>query len=83
MLRNIAKIIAAADVPQAEVVSRFYPLQRANAKDVLDKLTKLFDKGAQPGGGPTAGPVSRPPMLPNGQPAPPGSIRDPRLGLRP
>ena len=32
MLRNIAKVIAAADVPPAEVVSRFYPLTRANAK---------------------------------------------------
>jgi len=46
-LRNIAKIIAAADVPPAEVVSRFYPLQRANAKDVVDKLTKLFERAAR------------------------------------
>jgi type II secretion system protein D len=76
MLRNIAKVIAAADVPPAEVVSRFFPLQRANAKDVVDKLTKLFDRGAQQGSGPAAPPGEPPrPMLlqANGQPAPPGS----------
>jgi type II secretion system protein D len=76
MLRNIAKIIAAADVPPAEVVSRFYPLQRASAKDVVDKLTKLFEKGTgQPDNGPSMAPAPRPVILqPNGQPAPPGSV---------
>jgi type II secretion system protein D len=78
MLRNIAKVIEAADVPPAEVVSRFFSLQRANAKDVLDKLNKLFEKsaegaGAAGGGTPTA-PV---PRQPNGQPVPPGSIQIP------
>ena len=72
MLRNVAKIIAAADVPPAEVVSRFYPLQRANAKDVVDKLNKLFEKTTEPGGGP-GGQMGRP-VQPNGQPAPPGSV---------
>jgi type II secretion system protein D len=77
MLRNIAKVIEAADVPPAEVVSHFYPLQRANAKDVLDKLNKLFDKSAQPTQGTSTAPLQRPPTLPNGQPAPPGSIQIP------
>jgi type II secretion system protein D len=78
-LRNIAKIIAAADVPPAEVVSRFYPLERANAKDVVDKLTKLFEKSTQPsqGGGPSTAPTGRPIVQPNGQPAPPGSVEIP------
>ena len=78
MLRNIAKLIAAADVPPAEVVSRFYPLQRANAKDVLDKLTKLFDKSIQAttGQGGSTGPVARIGLLPNGQPIP-GSFQVP------
>jgi len=79
MLRNIAKVITAADVPPAEVVSHFFPLQRASAKDVVDKLTKLFDKaieGNGPGGTP-ATPSGRPVILPNGQPAPPGSVEVP------
>lgn len=76
VLRNIAKVIAAADVPPAEVVSRFFPLQRANAKDVVDTLNKLFEKSTEQTGAGGAGvPVGRPgvPILPNGQPAPPGS----------
>jgi type II secretion system protein D len=79
MLRNIAKVIVAADVPPAEVVSRFYILQRANAKDVLDKLTKLFEKSAQANqpGGPSTEPVQHPILQPNGQPAPPGSVQIP------
>ncbi len=78
MLRNIAKVIAAADVPPAEVVSRFYPLQRATAKDVVDKMNKLFEKSSQPDTGPSGGGGPRPIILqPNGQPAPPGSIELP------
>jgi type II secretion system protein D len=78
MLRNIAKIIAAADVPPAEVVSRFYALQRANAKDVVDKLDKLFEKSVQgnSAGGPSTAPIGRP-IMPNGAPAPPGSVEIP------
>ncbi len=69
-LRNIAKIIEAADVPPAEVVSRFYPLYNANAKDVLDKLNKLFEKSTQETESPTA-PAGR---NPNQPPSPPGSV---------
>jgi general secretion pathway protein D len=80
MLRNIAKVIEDADIPPAEVVSRFYSLQRANAKDVLDKLNKLFEKSTQgnPAGGNTStAPIERPILQPNGQPAPPGSVQIP------
>jgi type II secretion system protein D len=80
MLRDIARIIAAADVAPAEVQSRFFKLQRANAKDVLDQMTKLFDKsaqsGAQQGSGPNTGPLARF-VAPNGQPLPPGSMQIP------
>ncbi len=82
MLRNIAKIIAAADVPPAEVVSRFYPLQRANAKDVVDKLTKLFDRslqaaGGNAGGGPSTAPPGRIPGQPPIPQVNPGSLEIP------
>jgi type II secretion system protein D len=76
MLRNIAKIIEAADVPPAEVVSHFYELHRANAKDVLDKLNKLFEKSAQQtAGGPSTAPIARFPGLP--QPGNPGTMQIP------
>ena len=77
MLRNIAKIIAAADVPPAEVVSRFFPLQRANAKDVVDKLQKLFEKSTEPGA--STAPAGRTTIIipPNGQPGQPGTIELP------
>jgi type II secretion system protein D len=65
-LRNIAKIIEAADLPPAEVVSRFYALERANAKDVVDKLTKLFDKSMDSSQSSNTAPIGRPP--------PPGSM---------
>ena len=77
MLRNIAKIIAAADVPPAEVVSRFYPLQRANAKDLAETLNKLFEKGTQSGGSNVPAAARPLPVQPNGQPAPPGSVELP------
>jgi len=73
-LRNIAKIIAAADVPPAEVVSQFYLLQRATAKDVVDKLTKLFDKSIQSTESTTM-PTNR--QFPGQPPMPPGSAMIP------
>ncbi len=79
MLRNIARIIAAADVPPAEVESHFYKLQRASAKDVLDKMTKLFDKSVQASsqqGGNTS-PLARVAIALNGQALPPGSVQVP------
>jgi general secretion pathway protein D len=79
MLRNIARLIAAADIPPAEVVSRFFPLQRANAKDVLDQLTKLFDKSMQASSqqGANTAPIAHVPTGPNGQSLPPGSFQVP------
>ena len=79
MLRNLARIIAKADVPPAEVESRFYPLERASAKEVVDKMNKLFEKSTQQsagGGTPTTAP-GRPIIQPNGQPAPAGAVEMP------
>jgi type II secretion system protein D len=77
VLRNIAKVIAAADMPPAEVVSRFYQLQRANSKDVLDKLNKLFEKSEAASAPGEAAPVIRPALQANGQPVPAGSLEVP------
>ncbi len=44
MIRNLAKVIARLDGKPAEVVSVFIPLERADAKEVVEKLTKMFEK---------------------------------------
>ncbi|MDD5350818.1 MAG: secretin N-terminal domain-containing protein, partial [Chthoniobacteraceae bacterium] len=44
MIRNIAQIIAKMDSKPADVVSEFFPLERADANEVVEKLNKLFDK---------------------------------------
>ena len=78
VLRGIAKVISEADVPPAQVVSEFIQLERADAKDVIEKLEKIFERtpgaaGSTTGPGPTA---ARPPAIrqtvteipPNGAP---------------
>src|SRR5581483_2712495 len=44
VIRTLAKVIKEIDVPPAEVVSEFIKLERADAKDVLEKLDKIFEK---------------------------------------
>jgi len=51
-IRGLIRILAAIDVPPAEVISEFIALERADANDVLDKLKGIFEK--QPGGSTTA-----------------------------
>src|SRR4051794_26424619 len=61
VIRTISRIIDQVDIPPAEVVSEFIPLQRADATKVVDMLKDIFEKGTQgqtgqpgqqPGGGP-------------------------------
>jgi type II secretion system protein D len=61
VIRTISRIIDQVDIPPAEVVSEFIPLQRADASKVVDMLKDIFEKndqshstqpGQQPGGGP-------------------------------
>lgn len=49
IIRKILQFVKEVDVPPAEVVSEFIPLERADAKDVLEKLEKIFEKNPQPG----------------------------------
>lgn len=55
VIRNVAQIVAKLDTKPAEVVSEFFSLERADAKEVVEKLTKMLEKGqqetAQGGGG--------------------------------
>jgi len=45
VIRTISKIIDQVDIPPAEVVSEFVPLQRADASKVVDMLKDIFEKG--------------------------------------
>lgn len=56
IIRNLAQIVAKLDGKPADVVSEFFVLQRADAKEVVEKLSKMFEKtpntaGSIPGGG--------------------------------
>jgi type II secretion system protein D len=77
VIRGLVKIIREIDIPPAEVVSEFIKLERADAKDVLEKLEKLFEKSPTQGGA-AAGGVARPRMpgqegLPPSPETPPGA----------
>ncbi len=78
VIRTISRIIDQVDIPPAEVVSEFIPLQRADASKVVDMLKDIFEKGTQsqtgqsgpqPGGAPGVRNV-RPGVVPVPQPVP-------------
>ncbi|MCX6968416.1 MAG: hypothetical protein NTZ46_11695 [Verrucomicrobia bacterium] len=50
VIRNLAQIVARLDTRPAEVVSEFFQLQRADAKEVVERLTKMFEKTPGPSG---------------------------------
>jgi type II secretion system protein D len=55
VIRGLLRVIHEIDVPPAEVISEFIPLQRAEATDVLEKLKSIFEKQQTgPGGTATA-----------------------------
>ena len=43
-IRGVLRILHTIDVPPADVVSEFIPLERADASDILEKLTAIFEK---------------------------------------
>ena len=78
VIRGLLRIIREIDVPPAEVFSEFITLERADAKDVLEKLTTIFQKDSAPGatapGAPRGVQVPRPvTTTPDGTPLPPGT----------
>ena len=65
VLRTLIQIIAQIDVAPADVVTEFIQLERADAKEVLEKLEKIFEKS--PSSGTTTAVRAVPPPVP-GQP---------------
>lgn len=65
VIRQMMRIIRAADLEPTRVEGEFITLNRASAKDVVTMLEKLFEKPQQ---GPT--PVARPPVAVPGGAAP-------------
>ncbi len=61
VIRNVAKIVARLDSRPAEVVSEFFQLQRADAKEVVERLTKMFEKPIGVGSAPNPGAPGNPP----------------------
>ncbi len=73
IIRSLVRVVSEIDLPPAEVVSEFIPLERADAKDVLEKLEKIFEKQPSQTGAPGTLPrTPRPATLPDGSAAPPG-----------
>jgi type II secretion system protein D len=75
VIRNLLQIVAKLDSKPAEVVSEFFTLERADAKDVVERLSKMFEKtpnasGATPGNVPA----------PNRPQVPGGAIQDAAAG---
>lgn len=82
ILRGIIKVLHEMDIPPAEVVDKFIPLERADAEDVQKKLLDIFQKSptpGQPGSTPAAAAnqraVQRAPM-PDGTQPPPGVVAE-------
>jgi general secretion pathway protein D len=72
IIRKFMQIIREVDTPPAEVVSEFIALQRADAKDVLEKLEKIFERPQSPAGTPGVPVAPRAPRVsPEGIPIPP------------
>ena len=81
ILRGIIKVLHEMDIPPAEVVDKFIPLERADAEDVQKKLLDIFGKapapgGATPAGGAAAARTPPRPNLPDGTQAPPGIVAE-------
>ncbi|HEV7869308.1 MAG TPA: secretin N-terminal domain-containing protein [Chthoniobacteraceae bacterium] len=53
-IRQILRVIQEVDIPPAEVLSKFFELERADAEDVQKKLEDILTKQAQQPGAPGA-----------------------------
>lgn len=69
VLRSLMRLLREIDVAPAEVRSEFIRLERADAKDVIEKLEKIFEKQPTQGGAPSVAPP-RVPQMPGEVPQP-------------
>ncbi len=60
IIRGLLKIVNEIDLPPATVDSFFIALERADVKDVLEKLEKIFEKNPTPGAAGAVPGVPRP-----------------------
>jgi type II secretion system protein D len=78
IIRQLIRLVHEIDLPPAEVISEFITLERADAKDVLDKLKEIFEKTPSPTGlpgspglpGAPRAVLQRPQTTPDGTPLP-------------
>lgn len=75
-IRGLVHILHEIDVPPAEVVSEFIPLERADASDVLEKLKAIFEKQPSQGGPAGAQPVAARPTTPAGTTLPANTMAE-------
>ena len=76
-IRGLLRVLREIDIPPAEVVSEFIPLEQADAKDVLEKLTAIFEKQPTTPGAATARIAPPQPITtPGGVPLPPGATAE-------
>lgn len=75
-IRGLVHILHEIDVPPAEVVSEFIPLERAVASDVLEKLKGIFEKQPSTSGAPGAQPVAARAVTPAGTAIPANTIAE-------
>lgn len=89
IIRGILRILREIDLPPAEVKSEFFSLQRADAKDVLEKLQDIIQPKGQTGTPTTPNPTNARPnaiqqrlnaITPEGVPLPGGTATIENLG---
>ncbi len=77
VVRQIIRVVEALDQPPAEVVSEFISLERADAKDIVEKLTVMFEKQPSSTGATNAPQSPSYPPPPNWAPPVPGPGGEP------
>jgi general secretion pathway protein D len=73
ILRGLVRLVEQMDLPPAEVVSEWITLERADAKEVLEKLKEIFEKQPTQAGGAPGAPRAVPVTTPGGTPLPDGA----------
>jgi type II secretion system protein D len=73
ILRGLIRLVEQMDTAPAEVKSEWITLERADAKEVLEKLKEIFEKQPSQAGGAPGSPRAVPVATPGGTPIPDGA----------